>query len=141
MKRHKKQVAAMTIAVAFAVSAVTAASPGVAHAQEPAEGSTFTNGAQGSGDTGSSGETENMGSAEESMEITESSESTGASGGNIELLEDLENTGSAGSDTGKTGQETFSDGMTDSVGSSFNMKRAGQKMTDGERMLDAQSGG
>ena len=141
MKRHKKQVAAMTMAVAFAVSTIATAFPGLVYAQGTAEGSSFTDGAQGNGDTGSSGGTENTEPSEESIEITGSSEETGASGGNIEILENSKNTGSTESNTGKTEQEEFSDGMTDSVGSSFNMKRAGQKIADGERMLDAQSGG
>ena len=138
MKQHKKQVAAMTMAVAFAVSTIATASPGLVYAQETTEESSFTDGAQGSRAVGSSDGTEKTEPAEESMEITGSSEETGVSGGNIE---NSENTGSTESNTGKIEQEAFSDGVTDSVGSSLNMKRAGQKMTDGTSMLDAQSGG
>ena len=112
MKQHKKQVAAMTMAVAFAVSTIATASPGLVYAQETTEESPFTDGAQGSGAAGSSGGTENT-----------------------------ENTGSTESNTGKIEQEAFSDGAADSVGSSFNMKPVGETKADGTSMLDTQTGG
>ena len=112
MKQHKKQVAAMTMAVAFAVSTIATASPGLVYAQETTEESPFTDGAQGSGAAGSSGGTEKT-----------------------------ENTGSTERNMGEIEQEAFSDGATDSVGSSSNMKRAGQEITDGTSMLDVQTGG